>query len=298
MKSIESIFEVHSLMGLAPPSHPLVSVIPVRDLPREMVQDERIRFDLFFVSLKDGITGSMGYGRNSYDYEDGTMIFSKAGQVLQPQHEIISDDAKGWVLLFHPDLIRRSDLGRSIGQYTFFDYETHEALHLSEKEQQTVTEIVAKIRDEYERPIDKHSQKLIVSNITLLLDYCTRYYDRQFIIRTDLNQDLMADFEVLLRDYFESENPKELGLPTVKFCGQQLGLSPKYLSDLLKKESGKSAKEHIDAFVINRAKNQLLGSSHSIGEIAFDLGFEYSQHFSKLFKKRTGMSPKTYRQLN
>ena len=250
------------------------------------------------VSLKDGITGTIGYGRNSYDFSDGTMIFTKPNQVIYGKKEEIAKESKGWMLLFHSDLIRKSELGRSIGSYSFFDYEVHEALHLSEDEQQTVTELVRKIEREYNQNIDKHSQKLIVSNIELILDYCMRYYDRQFYVRTNLNQDHVSEFEQLLKDYFASERPSELGLPSVKYCGEALNMSPNYLSDLLKKETGKNAKDHIYAFVVNRAKNKLLGTTDSISEIAYDLGFEYPQHFSKLFKSKTGMSPVKYRSMN
>ncbi|WP_299537320.1 AraC family transcriptional regulator [Ulvibacterium sp.] len=297
--TISSISQAHQLLGLQPPKHPLVSLINIKDLPLDTdFGDVRFMLELYMVSLKDGVSGSMGYGRNSYDFTNGTMIFSKPDQVLFTESKEIEDDAKGWMLLFHPDLIRRSELGKQMDSYSYFSYNVHEALHLSEDEKSTLTDLVRKIDMEYNQNIDKHSQKLIVSNINLLLDYCTRYYDRQFYVRANLNQDLISNFDHLLKDYFNSEKPVELGLPTVQYCGMQLHMSPNYLGDLLKKETGKTAKDHIHSYVINRAKNKLLGTTESISEIAFDLGFDYPQHFSKLFKKKTGMSPAKYRTLN
>ncbi|WP_353779730.1 helix-turn-helix domain-containing protein [Winogradskyella sp. 3972H.M.0a.05] len=296
---IKSITEANKLFGMPPPKHPLVSVMWAKDFP-DFNRYKGVKFntDLFMISLKDGITGSMGYGRNSYDFNEGTLIFSKPNQVMSSEEKNIEDNSKGWMLLFHPDLIRKSELGSTISNYTFFDYEVHEALHLSDEEQETITELIHKIEKEYNQNIDKHSQKLIISNIELILDYCMRYYDRQFYVRTNLNQDHVSEFEHLLKEYFASEKPSELGLPSVRYCGEALNMSPNYLSDLLKKETGKNAKDHIYAFVVNKAKNRLLGTTNSISEIAYDLGFEYPQHFSKLFKSKTGMSPAKYRSMN
>jgi AraC-like DNA-binding protein len=297
--TISAITQAHQILGLQPPKHPLVSLINIKDFPVDIdFGDVRFMLELYMVSLKDGVSGSMGYGRNSYDFTNGTMVFSKPDQVLFTESKEIEADAKGWMLLFHADLIRKSELGKLMDTYSYFSYDVHEALHLSEDEKWTLTDLVRKIEMEYNQNIDKHSQKLIVSNIGLLLDYCTRYYDRQFYVRTNLNQDLISNFDNLLKEYFNSEKPAELGLPTVQYCGTQLHMSPNYLSDLLKKETGKTAKDHIYSYIINRAKNKLLGTTGSISEIAFDLGFDYPQHFSKLFKKKTGMSPAKYRTLN
>ncbi len=297
--NIKSIAEANKLFGMPLPQHPLVSVMWAKDLPDfSLYEGVRINTNLFAVSFKDGIIGSMGYGRNSYDFTEGTMVFSKPGQVLTMEEKKVEDGAKGWMLVFHPDLIRKSELGKAIDNYSFFDYEVHEALHLSDDEKVILTELVQKIEVEINQNIDKHSQKLIITNIELILDYCHRYYDRQFYVRTNLHQDHISDFEQLLKGYFSSEKPLELGLPTVKYCGEALHMSPNYLSDLLRKETGKSAKDHINTFIVNRAKNELLGSTSAISEIAYHLGFEYPQHFSKLFKSKTGMSPAKYRGLN
>ena len=296
---VQSISQIHQLLGLKPPKHPLVSLVFLKDLP-DAINFDGARFysELYMISLKDGIEGSFNYGRNSYDYSDGTLVFTKPNQILYGKDENHSNNSNSWMLLFHPDLIRRSDLGNQMANYNFFDYEVNEALHLSDEEQANIFELALKIKREYEQNIDQHSQKLIISNIELILNYCTRYYDRQFYVRTNLNQDHVADFQGLLKDYFNSNKPSELGIPSVKYCGEALNMSPNYLSDLLKKETGKSAKDHINMFVVNRAKNQLLGTTEAISEIAYELGFEYPQHFSTLFKKQTGMTPVQYRNQN
>jgi len=297
--NIDTITKAHELLGLDAPKHPLVSVIPVKDLQHNQdFGDVRFTLGLYHVSLKEGVQCNFGYGRNSYDFTNGTMVFSKPNQVLTPEKSTLSEDAKGWMLLFHPDLIRKSKLGENIENYSFFSYEIHEALHLSEEEKQTVTGLIHKIEAEYRQNIDTHSQKLIIANIELILDYSMRYYDRQFYVRTNLNKDLVTKFDTFLKEYYSSEKPHEIGIPSVKYCGEELGMSPNYLSDLLKKETGINAKDHINSYVVNKAKNKLLGTTASISEIAYDLGFDYPQHFSKIFKKKTGMSPAKYRTLN
>ena len=296
---IESNSEMHNVFGLPKPKHPLVSIIRFKDA---QIQPEyhhvRCSFGMYCVTQKNDISGSMQYGRNSYDFQEGSMVFIKPGQVLgYDGHQSAAEDP-GWALLFHPDLLRKSELGRTIDDYSFFSYDITEALHISEDEKLSLHEILAKIENEYHQNIDRHSQKLIVSNIELLLDYCTRYYDRQFYTRSNLNKNVLEKFERLLKEYFNNDNQYQTGIPTVSYCGDALNMSPKYLSDLLKRETGKNAKTHIDDFVLNRAKNLLLSSTDSISEIAYSLGFEYSQHFSKLFKTKSGMSPSEYRSLN
>lgn len=296
---IKTITEAHQLLGLEKPKHPLVSVFHHGDEKmKHDYGDIRCALDLYNVGLKEGMIGSMGYGRNSYDFQEGTMMFSGPGQVLTPPEGKHPKDPKGWTLLFHPDLIRKSELGKTIDDYSFFSYDVHEALHLSDDEKKSLTELVSKIEKEINQNIDRHSQKLIVSNIELLLDYCTRYYDRQFYTRTNLNKDIVTKFEHLLKDYYHSDKPFEMGIPTVQYCGRELCKSPNYLSDLLKKETGRNAQEHIHYYLIDRAKTKLLSSTGSISQIAYDLGFEYPQHFSKLFKSKTGKSPAEYRNLN
>ncbi len=207
------------------------------------------------------------------------------------------DDMKGWGLLFHPDLIRGTSLGARMKNYTFFSYETSEALHLSDKEKQILYDCILKIQSELDENIDSHTQNLIVSNIDLLLNYCSRYYGRQFITRKNSNRNILTQVESHLHNYFSSGSA-EKGLPTVKYLAENVHLSPNYLSDLLKKETGMNAKEHIHFFLIEEAKNILMNSNISVNEIAYRLGFVYPQYFSRIFKSKTGMSPVEFRNKN
>lgn len=197
--------------------------------------------------------------------------------------------------MFHPDLIRKSELGKKIEQYSFFEYSSNEALHLSDEERTTVTEIALKIEREFNSNIDSHSQILIISNLELLLNYCVRFYDRQFFTRTNLNQDFVSQFEQVIKEYYKANKQIEFGIPTVQYCGETMNMSPKYLSDLLRKETGQSTQDHIHQYIVEKAKNQLLNTTESASEIAYALGFEYPQYFSKMFKKKTAMSPNEYR---
>lgn len=296
---IETITGIHDTLGLPKPKHPLVSLLEFNShIINHDFGGATYVLGVYQVSLKSGVCGPVNYGRNTYDYQEGTLIFTKPGQSLSYENGSVVPGETGWILLFHPDLIRRSELGQNIDQYSFFSYDVHEALHLSDDEKQWTTDIVHKIEKEYSQNLDKHSQKLIVSNIELLLDYCTRYYDRQFYTRTNLNKDLVSKFEHLLTNYYQSNQPLHQGIPSVKYCGEALNMSPNYLSDLLRKETGKNAQEHIHAYIIDKAKTKLLGSVEPVSSIAYDLGFEYPQHFSKIFKAKTGMSPSEYRGLN
>ncbi len=294
---INSIAEVHSFLGIEKPKHPLVSILQASKTA-DKLPNETIKFslDLFQISLKDNCAVNiLKYGRNSYDYQEGSMIFTAPNQTLEFKKEPPLKEDKSWSLLFHPDLIRKSELGKKIEQFSFFSYNVHEALHLSDEERKTITEIAQKIETEYNNNIDAHSQTLIISNIELLLNYCVRFYDRQFYTRTNLNQDLASKFEQLLKDYYDSNKQSEIGIPTVQYCGEAMNMSPKYLSDLLKKETGYSTQDHIHKYIINKAKTKLLNSTQSASEIAYSLGFEYPQYFSKFFKKRTSMSPNEFR---
>lgn len=297
---IKTISEIHQMIGIAKPKHPLVSVITDFGSSDEMNM-EGVRFitDLFSISLKSGTEGTIFYGRNTYDFQEGTLIFLKPNQVAQYEagNEKVSHE-RSWSLFFHPDLIRKSDLGRQIERYSFFNYEAREALHLSEDEKSSIQNIVELIQKEIESNIDRHSQELIVSNIKLILDYCTRYFDRQFYTRTNLNQDFVTKFENVLNDYYASSKVVELGIPSVSYLGSELGISPYYLSDLLKKETGRNTIEHIHFYIIDRAKSELLSTNQSVSEIAYNLGFEYPQHFAKIFKNKTGTSPTKFRKVN
>lgn len=299
--TIDSISQAHQSMGLPKPKHPLVSVVHTKDFNTELdFNGVKIINNLYQVTLKQLGCGNLFYGKNSYDYEEGTLVFTSPGQVTVFEGEMPTetDSDEGWTLAFHPDLIRKSTLSEKIDSYSFFHYDANEALHLSDEELNTVEELLDKIVKEYSQNLDKHSQNLIISNIELLLDYCMRFYDRQFYTRTNLNSDVLSKFERLLKTYYGTEMVSEIGVPNVQYLAKQLNLSSNYLSDLLKKETGKTAQEHIHLFVIERAKNTLLNSGQSISEIGYSLGFEYPQHFSNLFKLKTGMSPSEFRNLN
>ncbi|MCB0642270.1 MAG: helix-turn-helix domain-containing protein, partial [Phaeodactylibacter sp.] len=269
---IKSITQAHQLLGLDPPKHPLISVY----------EDCMIRFDrrfeggrftaeLYLILFKDSVSGSLGYGRNSYDFQEGTLVFVGPGQVPDVPPREVLEKSQGWSLIFHPDLVRKSHLGEIIDSFSYFDYDVNEALHLSSEEQVFIYEIVRQLEKEYSQNLDKHSHRLIISNLELLLNYCTRFYDRQFYTRTSFNKDLVAQFERLLKAYFNSDRLTLEGIPSVSYFGEALNMSANYLSDLLKKETGKSVKAHINEWLIDKAKTALLSSSASVSEIAYDL---------------------------
>ena len=300
---IHKVSQMHALGLLPKPKHQLVSVVYNRDLKSvENLKDVKVinhLYTIIFKSTQNCTTFS--YGRNSYDYEDGTLVFTAPGQVMEFNDNEATDesiDPDGWTLFFHPDIFRKSDLSDKMGKYSFFHYDSNEALHVSDTERLAIEDLLQKIVQEYSQALDRHSQHLIVSNIELFLDYCLRFYDRQFFSRTNLNNDLISKFERLLINYYETDQATEKGLPSVEYCAKQLNYSPNYLTDLLKKETGKTTQEHIHYFLIERAKNSLLNSNDTISSIAYSLGFEYPQHFSNLFKSKTGMSPKEYMSLN
>lgn len=296
---IKSISEVHHFYGFKRPKHPLVSVLPIDERMTNFdYGDARYTFNFYQISLKVGIRGTLSYGRNSYDFQDGAMTFIKPNQVVKVENSEDYRGGKGWTILFHPDLIRKSELGKTIESFSFFNYEANEALHLSEDEKIALTELAQRIEKEYQQNIDKHSQDIIIANIDMMLKYCKRYYDRQFYTRTNLNKDIITKFEKVMREYYAAQKSEELGLLSVAYCARMLNMSSNYLGDLLKNETGKSAKEHLQDYLINKAKTRLIGSNDTISEIAYSFGFEYPQSFNKLFKARTGMSPRAYRNLN
>lgn len=295
---LKTIAHVHRFFGVDKPVHPLISISWHRSDQSYDFGDLRVTSDLYHIALKGNMRGAFTYGRNSYDFEEGTMIFTAPGQVVSFDDSRVELADAGWSLIFHPDLIRKSVLGRTIRDYSFFDYAVHEALHLSEKENSILTDLVRKIEIELQENLDKHSQDLIIVMLETILKYCRRYYDRQFLTRTNLNQDLLVQFEAYLDHYFSSDELIARGVPTVSQCGEALHMSGSYLSDLLKLETGNSALVHIHAYVIEKAKTLLLNTDDSIGEVAYRLGFQYQQHFSKLFKAKTGISPSNYRTMN
>ena len=276
--------------------HPLVAILD--QSKSKPVTAEQHLSELYIIFLKELKCGELRYGRQHYDYQDGTLLFISPGQVFGIEDSGQALQPTGWAMVFHPDLVKGTHLGRHLKDYNFFSYQVNEALHLSEKERQVVVDNLKKIGEELEHPIDKHSRILVVSGIELLLNYCMRYYDRQFITRNPAHSDILARFEQLLDDYFASGEPQVTGLPTVKFCADALNISPNYFGDLIKKETGKSAQEYIHFKLMDLAKLMVLDSSKSISEVAYQVGFKYPQHFTRLFKQLVGQSPLEYRSLN
>ncbi len=278
--------------------HPLVAVVDFSKTTDHIEEETRITTDFYSVMFKNYCKSSITYGRKAIDFDDGSLICMAPNQVITIDTEIEPrENPMGWGLFFHPDLIRNTSLNAKMKDYSFFSYEMAEALHLSEKEKQLLYECIVKIQSELKENIDDYSQTIIVSTIELLLNYCSRFYGRQFITRKATNRDILEKVEILLKEYFSNKTDSN-GLPTVKYLAEVVNLSPGYLGDLLKKETGLNAQEHIHQYIIEEAKNILLNSSQSISEIAFQLGFEYPQYFSRLFKQKTGTTPLEYRNLN
>ncbi|HEX5154371.1 MAG TPA: helix-turn-helix domain-containing protein [Parafilimonas sp.] len=276
--------------------HPLVSVVDLsKAAPR---QGSKMYFGFYTIFLKEVKCGDLVYGRHTYDYQEGTLVFLAPGQVAGINSNGETYQPKGYALVFHPDLIHGTSLGRHIQDYSFFGYQSNEALHLSEREKKIVLDCFSKIEYELEHGIDKHSKNLIVDNIELFLNYCIRFYDRQFITRENAHRGILERFENLLNNYFETDKPQVIGLPSVAYCAVELNLSSGYFGDLIKKETGKTAQEYIQSKVINLAKEKIFDHSKSVSQIAYELGFKYPQHFTRLFKQRVGQSPNEYRMLN
>jgi AraC-like DNA-binding protein len=276
--------------------HPLESIINFSQAaPRRL---QRTYFGFNLVLLKDVKCGDLRYGKNTYDYHEGTLVFLAPGQILDMKPSKEMYQPKGHGVIFHQNLIVGTPLGKHINDYSFFSYNVNEPLHLSERERQIFMDCFSKISYELEHAIDKHSNKLIASNIELLLNYCNRFYDRQFITRDNTNKGILEMFEELLNDYFSSDKSQKVSLPSVTYFAEELHLSPNYFGDLMKKETGKSAQEHIQTKLISLAKEHILDPDKSISQVAYKLGFKYPQHFSRMFKNETGYTPNQFRSLN
>ena len=291
--NLDSVDLYNKLYGLET-LNPLVSVI---DLNKATSSVDLIRcnYGIYALYLKLEKACDIKYGRQTYDYQEGTIVCFAPGQTAEtnPTTDKVQVNAHG--ILFHPDLLRGTSLGKSIKKYTFFSYEVNEALHLSEEEKGIFVDCLRKIQIELEHSIDKHSKRLIAMNIELLLDYCLRFYDRQFTTRAETNKDVLVRFERLLDEYLQSDLLRQEGLPTVRYFAEKICLSPNYFGDLIKKETGKTAQENIQDRIISLAKEWILGTNKTVSQIAYDLGFQYSQHFSRIFKKTVGCTPNEYR---
>lgn len=290
---LESVDQYNSLYGLET-LHPLISVVDLTKATKT-VNHIQMNYGLYALFLKGNKSCDIRYGRRLYDYQEGTIVCFAPGQTIgvDTAEDEVSPQVYG--IVFHPDLIRGTSLGKNMKNYTFFSYAVNEALHLSDQEKGIVTDCFRKISIELEHAVDNHSKSLITMNIELLLNYCMRFYERQFITRSHANKDELTKFEELLNSYFEDKQPERNGLPSVKYFADKICLSPNYFGDMVKKETGKTAQEHIQEKVIELAKEHIADTDETLSEIAYTLGFQYPQHLSRLFKKRIGCTPSEYR---
>lgn len=290
---LDTVDKYNKLYGLET-LHPLVTVV---DLTKATKSVNHISMDygVYALFLKGGKECDIKYGRRNYDYQEGTIVSFAPRQVVEVNMTEGEIKPKVYGLIFHPDLIRGSSLGQNIHKYGFFDYASAEALHLSAREREVVEDCFAKIEAELQHAIDNHSRDLIVMNIELLLGYCLRFYERQFITRRVVNGDVLASFERLVADYFRDGSALRAGLPSVRYFADKVHLSPNYFGDLVKKETGHSPQEYVQLRLVDLAKEQIAGTELTMSEIAYALGFQYPQHFSRFFKKHTGVTPNEYR---
>lgn len=294
--NLENVDQYNSLYGIET-LHPLVSVVDLTKATK-VVNHIQMTYGVYAIFLKEAKTCDLKYGRQTYDYQEGTIVCFAPGQTVgvSSLEDEVSPSVRG--IVFHPDLIRGTSLGKTIKNYSFFSYAVNEALHLSDQEKEIVRDCLNKISIELEHAIDKHSKALIAMNIELLLNYCMRFYERQFITRNSANKDALTKFEELLDSYFQSELPMHEGLPTVKYFADKIYLSPNYFGDMVKKETGKTPQEHIQLKVIELAKERMIETEDTVSQISYSLGFQYPQHLSRLFKRRVGCTPNEYRLKN
>lgn len=291
--NLNSIEKYNQLVGLET-LHPLVTVANLNHATRGF-EKKKWNYGVYAIFLKMEIACTIQYGRKSYDYQEGTVVCFAPGQVVEVTKNTDKPQTNVIGLLFHPDLLHGTSLAQAIRQYTYFSYAVNESLHLSERERNVLMECFNIIYSELERGVDKHTKTIIVSQIEMVLNYLMRFYERQFTTRSATNSDILTHFESLLNDYFEGNNAMQSGLPTVKYIADKLCLSPNYFGDLLKKETGKSPQEYIQLKIIELGKQRLAMSNRPLSEIAYSLGFQYPQHFTRLFKKATGITPTKYR---
>jgi len=295
---IKTITEYHRIMGLPKPEHPLVSVINLEAIQQEPGSGPAsMVFDFYSISLKRNSNVKFKYGQQEYDFDEGVMFFIAPGQVFGVEAEKGATlKRSGWILFIHPDFLWNTPLAKTIKQYEYFSYTVHEALFLSDKEEAMITNIFQSIQQEYHSNIDKFSQDIIIAQAELLLTYSERFYNRQFITRKIANHNILNQLEDILANYFKDDNIAGKGLPTVQYIAEALHVSPGYLSGLLKVLTGQSTQQHIHNKLIEKAKEKLSTTDLSVSEIAYELGFEHPQSFSKLFKVKTNLSPLEFRQ--
>lgn len=295
---IQSISEFNELMGYPKPTHPLIALVDLSKVELPNSGGGKFTSAFYSISLKTKYTNApVLYGQRYLDFQEGVLLGMAPNQVMSIEGSIKAGDMQGWALYFHPDLIAGYALQGSIEKLGFFEYSTNEALHLSDSEKENLNDIAQKIKHECELNIDDYSNDLLVANLDLLLNYIKRYYGRQFKTRKAVNSDLLSNFEQMIKAYFDSNEGEQRGLPSVRYFSDKLNLSASYFSDLLKKETGKSALDHVHLEVIKRAKQMLLNSEASVAQIAYELGFEHPPYFSRLFKKKTGKTPSEFREV-
>lgn len=292
---IATLAEMHKWMSVAKPSHPLVSVVNMDDVTgcADLV-GKTITYGFFSIALKKNFDLRLRYGRQYYDFDEGVMTFVSPNQVIGIESENIQK-MQGFMLLVHPDFLKGHALAAKLPDYGFFAYDVNEALHVSESEERMILEMMQNLAREIANPIDAFSQDVILSHIELLLNYSNRFYNRQFITRKSHGIDVLADFERHLKDYLNSDAPETSGFPSIPYFAGKLNLSPNYLSDLLRNLTGRNARQHIQDAVVEKAKELLSTTNLSVSEIAFRIGFEHSQSFSKLFKAKVEVTPLEYR---
>ena len=292
IKKLESVTHFNSERGHQT-WHPSITVIDQSKSSR--IKSYKFLSGLYIVFLKMEKCADLLYGKTHYDYQEETLLFIAPGQLAGFEQDNTTIQPNGWALAFHPDFIRGSALDGQIRNYHYFSYDVREALHVSPMEKSTLVELFRRIQQELIYPLDKHSRKLVISHIELFLNYCDRFYDRQFVTREHQNKDILTKFEEIVDHYFAFNQPVLTGLVSVAYCAKQLNLSPKYFGELIKKQTSQTAQEYIQSKRIDIAKQRICDSKKSISEIAYEMGFKYPQHFTRLFKQKVGHSPRDYR---
>lgn len=294
MKHFKTISELHTSNGYAPPENPLLSLVTCQDLKTCAIGNSKFTSDFYMIAFKKIKSGNFFYGKTKYDFDNGSMAFAKPRQIIEISNIELTE--KAFLIFIHEDYLLNQNLHSDIKKYSYFDYEVNEALYLSPKEEDLLWDLFNKIESEYNNNQDEYSKEIIMTHIDSILKYSKRFYKRQFLNRNIYSGTIISKFADVLKVYFENGELQKKGLPTVQFMAGQLAVSPRYLTDLLKQETGKTALDHIHIFLISEAKNLLLSTDKTIAETAYELGFENPPYFSRLFKKVIGLTPVEYKE--